>query len=232
MKKFVFLTLALLISTFIVAQETLDVVYLKNGSIIKGEIVKQENSDIIIKTIDGYLYSFKSIEIEQILKEYNKNLELYGGKFSSGIAIGGGGVFGLPMRFHRSDKFAFELGLFYRPGYFTADNYYSSSSYFVHSAVISLGPDFYFERHYKERKQKIISNGITIKGGIGFGEFNTGSIAIGWIHESFKAANKKKSLTFELGPGLVFTDFNRNNLYYSNSILGIYWKVQWNWYKP
>lgn len=234
MKKIILLILGLLIKILVFSQEIQDVVYLKNGSIIKGTIVKQDiNKEVIIRTSDGNLFMFQYFEIEQILKKHELNLDEYGGSFSSGVAIGGGGVFGLPMRYHTSSsRFAFELGLYYRPGYFRVKGYYGSSTdYFVHSGVLSLGSNFYLGKHYKEKKQKIKLNGITIKGGIGMGEFNTLFAATGWIHESFKKRNKKKSFTLELGIGLIYTEFSAkgNNLY--NSSLGPYWKLQWNWYK-
>ena len=74
MKKLIFLFI-LLITTFYLgfSQEYLDVIYLKNGSIIKGIIIEQTaNQKIKLKTNDGsiFVYEFNEIEkIEKILKE-------------------------------------------------------------------------------------------------------------------------------------------------------------------
>lgn len=52
------------------AQDRVDVVYLKNGSIIRGTIVEQiPNESIKIETADGSVFVFKISEIEKITKE-------------------------------------------------------------------------------------------------------------------------------------------------------------------
>lgn len=231
MKKIVFLLLGVLISSLIFAQDIQDVIYLKNGSTIKGTIIKQEpNQEIIIKTNDGFLYSFKSIEVEQILKNNYLILEEYGGKFSSGLAIGGGGLIGYPVSFHTSSKFAFEIGLHYRPLFLNVEDYWGrTSSSLEHSVLLSLGTNFYLGKSFKEKKQKIKLNGITVKGGAGFGSFNTTFFAVGWINESFKKKNKKKSFSLELGPGLLYTYCG--NKHVEDLSFMVYWKFQWNWYR-
>lgn len=233
MKKLFLFTLGILLSLFAYSQEVQDVIYLKNGSNIKGTIVKQEpNSNIIIRTNDGQLYSFKRDEIEQILKEMNIDLDEYGGSFSYGISIGGGGLIGAPIRFIKN-KFAFEMELDYKPGYFQAGNYFgNTNTYYKQAGVLSLGVNYYMGKYFKSKKQKIKLNGITIKGGVGTGDFYTYFIGGGWINESFKKLNTKKSFNLELGPGFFFTeDENSENENSYNRTLGLYWKVQWNWFK-
>ena len=52
------------------AEELQEVVYLKNGSIIRGTIVEQvPNQSLKIKTIDGNIFVFKIDEVEKITKE-------------------------------------------------------------------------------------------------------------------------------------------------------------------
>ncbi len=47
-----------------------DVVYLKNGSIIKGEIIEQIMGESVkIQTADGSIFIYKSAEVEKITKE-------------------------------------------------------------------------------------------------------------------------------------------------------------------
>lgn len=67
MRKFLLLTLLL---PFVVFAQQKDVVYLKNGSIIKGnikEIIPTES--LKIETYDGSLFVFSMSEVERILKE-------------------------------------------------------------------------------------------------------------------------------------------------------------------
>lgn len=52
------------------AQETQDVVYLKNGSIIRGTIVEQvPGESILIQTVDGNRFRYLMEEIERMAKE-------------------------------------------------------------------------------------------------------------------------------------------------------------------
>lgn len=74
MKKLLFLCLFGLCSTMILAQNAnlQDVVYLKNGSIIKGTIIEQvPNESLKIETRDGNVFVYKITEISKITKEAN-----------------------------------------------------------------------------------------------------------------------------------------------------------------
>jgi hypothetical protein len=231
MKKPLILFIALLISSAVYSQIPEDILYLNNDSVVKGTIIAYE-PEVIIRTNDGYLFSYKRSEIAQITKsfsaEYNEYDE-YGNSFSYGVAIGGGGVFGLPIKFQSSSNFAFELGMHYRPGYLKIKDP-ETKTYFKHSLAIAGGPNFYFGRHFKESKQKIKSNGLTIKGGVGFGGFTTLFIATGWINETFKNKIHDKSFTLELGPMYAFTKFSPRNEDFVSSTIGLYLKLQWNSY--
>ena len=64
------LTLLLSISTYVAAQNYTEVVYLKNGSIIKGVIIEQvPNVSLKIKTGDGSLIICQMSDVEKITKE-------------------------------------------------------------------------------------------------------------------------------------------------------------------
>ena len=69
-KLLLLLTLLLSISTYVAAQNYTEVVYLKNGSIIKGVIIEQvPNVSLKIKTGDGSLIICQMNEVEKIIKE-------------------------------------------------------------------------------------------------------------------------------------------------------------------
>ncbi|MDC8001627.1 hypothetical protein POV26_11305 [Aequorivita todarodis] len=71
MKKVTTLILFILISTFTIAQNHYqDVVYLKNGSIIRGVVIEQvPNESIKIETADKSIFVYQMDEIQKITKE-------------------------------------------------------------------------------------------------------------------------------------------------------------------
>lgn len=71
MKKLVcFITLCLLSYTLTAQSGTLDVVYLKNGSIIKGEIIEQiPNVSLKLRTADGNVFVYQMDEVEKLTRE-------------------------------------------------------------------------------------------------------------------------------------------------------------------
>ncbi len=228
MKKIIGLIIGIFITTTIFSQELQDVVYLKNGSIIKGCIISQvPNEYIIIKTSDGQLYTFNFPQIEQIEKTQVTEIDGYGGGLSYGISLGGFGLIGLQTRIYVSEKFAFELGTSYNIGAGVSESYGNTSKKYIHTFIISGGSNFYLTKLYKKNKQKIKLNGITIKAGGGFVGFNTTVASCGWIHESFRLLNKTYSFTLELGPGILYT-YNLNKTETIN--FASYLKVQWNWH--
>lgn len=69
-KLFLLLVLLLSISSYIEAQNYTEVVYLKNGSIIKGLIIEQvPNVSLKVKTPDGSLIICQMSDVEKITKE-------------------------------------------------------------------------------------------------------------------------------------------------------------------
>lgn len=76
MKKITLLLSVLFISVVIYAQQNnmIDVVYLKNGSILRGIIIEQvPNESIKLQTADGNIFVYQTGEIEKITKEASVN---------------------------------------------------------------------------------------------------------------------------------------------------------------
>ena len=72
MRKIIFLFVALLVTVTVFAQRNSlsDVVYLKNGSILKGIIIEQVPNELIkLQTTDGNIFVYQTSEIEKITKE-------------------------------------------------------------------------------------------------------------------------------------------------------------------
>jgi hypothetical protein len=73
-KKLVVIVLFLLVSVVSFAQERqVDVIYLKNGSVIKGAVIELvPDKQVKIRTADGSLFVFQMSEVDRIEKEYNR----------------------------------------------------------------------------------------------------------------------------------------------------------------
>lgn len=73
MKKIVSLFLFVLLTNVLFAQNYQDVVYLKNGSIVRGVVVEQvPNQSIKIETADRSVFVYRMDEVEKITREENK----------------------------------------------------------------------------------------------------------------------------------------------------------------
>ena len=73
MKRIVIILAMIASSMSLLAQNLQEVVYLKNGSIIKGTIIEQvPNESLKIQTADGSIFVYKISEVEKITKEATK----------------------------------------------------------------------------------------------------------------------------------------------------------------
>ena len=70
---------------FCMAQEMQEVVYLKNGSVIRGVIIEQiPGKSLKIQTNDGSIFAYEMDEVEKITKE-QATYQRYGKQYSSGL---------------------------------------------------------------------------------------------------------------------------------------------------
>ena len=240
MKKSILLLSIIVISICAIAQESRDVVYLKNGSVIKGEITEMiPNDHIKIKTADGSVFVYSFTEIEKTEKEKTSNssstltsgnagglLSEYFNQSSFGVAIAGGGIVGATYRYFTNEQLGFEGGLFLRPGIYL-DYYDDIQSSF--SLAILAGPVYYLKA-YKNPKGKIKKNGISFKLGISpMGDLNEFLGAVNWVHDTYRPENKNRYFSFELGGGFD----NRYSVPYdisgdvATTIPMLYWKLNW-----
>ena len=160
--------------------------------------------------------------------EYNN----YGGNVSFGLAIGGGGIIGVPVRVRLAKSLVAELGIYYRP-ILLFDEYRDEIS-FSHGVMLAGGFNFFLGSKLKEYKGKYKKHGIFLKGGHSFSSFSDSFVGVGWVSETFRIPNSKKSFIFELGPGVLISHWvdDPENYRYSGQPVSflIYWKVHWNWY--
>ena len=69
MKKSIFILAMLLWTISAIAQQYEEVVYLKNGSRIKGTVIEMTSERVRIEIYDGSILTYKSDEVEKIVKE-------------------------------------------------------------------------------------------------------------------------------------------------------------------
>lgn len=170
----------------------------------------------------------------------------YGNGVGLGIAIGGGGILGVPFRFNLSKIVALEMGIFLRPIMITKETTYSDgwgNSYgtrkesdFSLPAHINGGFDFFLGENFRPDKSRVVKNGIMLRAGTTLlSDFSETMLSIGWARERFKISRKQSSYIFELGPGVLLYEEGNNPW---SEQLGddypvvpmIYWKFHWNWY--
>lgn len=96
MKRF-FVAVSILIASIGITMAATDTIHLKNGSVIKGEIIEQvPGKSIKIKTADGSLFVYSIDEVELISKEETPNPDSKGHKgldfgFNTGVDVMSGG---------------------------------------------------------------------------------------------------------------------------------------------
>lgn len=154
MKNF-FLVLLLLVTPFVMmqAQSMQEVVYLKNGSVIRGVIVEQlPGVSLKIKTGDGSIFAYNISDVEKITKEasmanngspfsFNKGNDLgYKGFIDFGYNFGVGD-FGID-RFEVATSHGYQWSRYAYIGAGIGLNYYSDASSF--SIPVFVNSRFYF----------------------------------------------------------------------------------------
>ena len=175
--------MVVLFSTIMFAQNsTQDVVYLKNGSIIRGIIIEQvPNQTIKIQTMDGNVFVYKIDEVEKMTKEQTKGKKEYSNNNSfsgyRGIIEAGyqikNGDYGL-------DRFKFNF-----------INGYQISPYFS----FGLGTGI---RYYVDEKATLVPVFLDLRTHFLKGNFSPYlSVDFGY---SFDATNDFKSVGFLLNP--------------------------------
>jgi hypothetical protein len=215
-------------------QEKLDVVQLKNGVVYKGKIIGSPNGDTLkLRDSPSSVLFFAKSEIGKISYEYpgfsSDSLGAYGGKISIGEAIGGGGLFGVPVRVRMGKANAFEAGLFFRPFLGRLSGGYEFKRGFAVAGAFNLG----MNKKYKPLKQKIIANGVFFRAVGVISKYKESLFGFGWASERFRLNNKSRSFISELGPGLIIrhwvTDPDLGFSPYTNGEVGfvLFWKISW-----
>lgn len=241
MKKSIILIGILIAGVSLQAQnaKTVDEIILKDNTIIHGQIIQNVIDDYIsIKTANGEFKVLKYTAIQQISrKELKINTKEYGGTVSIGTHIGGGSLWGVPIRVYPTEKVALELSMGIRPIIDMSGSNDFSMNFFTGGDI-----NVFFSKKYNEKKNRMQMNGLFAKLGGSFGkQYKELMFACGWVYEMVKDKNKSKSLNFELGIGFSRLQDKgyaaEGDYYYSSSSESgrtispmIYWKIGWNFF--
>lgn len=194
MKKVFTLMCLFLLACGTMAQSYQETIYLKNGSVIKGEVIEQNIGESIkIKTKDGSIFVYKFSEVEKIEKSANDaNSRTYKGldfniDFGYNIATEGGGgnisvEAGLGKRFKNNLYWGISSGA-YIP---TGDG----------DALIPVATDF---KLYFPFSTTRMTPSITLRGGY---VLNTGDDEEVKVGKNYITIEKNDYMMFQIMPGL------------------------------
>jgi len=157
------------------------------------------------------------------------NFEQYGGLFSIGIALGGGGLIGLPVRLFPTRNFAIELGVYAR-GMIATKTFVGLN--------LNGGLNFYFKDSFNPKKKKFRHDGAFLRGGKTFYNADIKDIIImgGWTRDHFKLGTTDRVFTLELGVGLNSMKYTETTsgswgyetTTYSGNTPMLFWKFAWS----
>jgi hypothetical protein len=232
MKKEILVILFCCIFSIGITQTMQDVVYLKNGSVIKGTILELAIGDSVkIRTADRNELVFMFSEVEKITKEPEYLIfGDYGGSVSIGFGFGGGGLVIVPLRIYPAKKLCLEIGAGLQP-VITSFNGNALADYSIQEFmwVLTGGANFFVDESYQERRGKIKFDGVNINGGYGSGNVvENYFVAIGWLRETFKKENRQASFVGGLGVGYMFENWKSGYTSSRDIPFVLYWRVSWN----
>jgi hypothetical protein len=164
----------------------------------------------------------------------------YGGPFSIGVSIGGGGLLNIPVRYFFSEKTSLEFSPGFRPVVIFYEN--GKIDWFGNVSLIG-GLTVNFSKIYIPAKNNIRMNGIFLKGGGSIGsEINELIFGAGWSYERFKSFNPNRSFNIELGIGMIRMrdmDYGEpgENVHFANDEEFVFqpaimWRFAWHFFFP
>lgn len=164
------------------------------------------------------------------LKTPEKILDVndYGGIVALGVAIGGGGLLGIPISIYPTRKVAIKLGVYYRPFLYSETR---NVTIIDNGVMFAGGFNFYINERIDSYKRLRMS-GITLKGGYSIGNFPEAFGAMGWASEKFYLGGR--SFSTELGIGIIALINSDYSVVYplTSDIFQpfLYFKLHWAWF--
>ncbi len=238
MKTFALLVF-LLISTFTFAQEAnLDVIYLKDGTVLKGKIVERlEDGAIKMVMSNGREIIISMREVKQVTIEgIGTNPVDYGGKTAFGFSLFGESNFlGAHFRLMAAKELFLDMSA--QPELKALTNRFNNDVVFGANLLLCGEVNYFLNRFYKERKQKVRANGLFLNASYAFGDYETTRVNGGWCSEYFRLNRFKRGFLLHLGMGLNVNHWVDDPLNYAyiKDIPKVqptgYFRIQWNFFQ-
>lgn len=218
-------------------QEGSDIIYLKDGSILKGKILERLDDGAIKMVMNNgreiiiTIKEVKHITIEGI----GTNPVDYGGKTAVGISLLGESIVGIHFKVRASEAIFFDVSAM--PHSKLVQNKYTDK--FILRTNLTLGGemDYFLQRKYKESKQKIRGNGVFFRVAHGFGRFDQTWAHVGWCSDYFKLNRFKRGFQLNLGAGFIANHWVTHplNEAYTENVPeldpSVIVRLQWNFYQ-
>mgnify|MGYP000117478064 CR=1 FL=1 len=166
----------------------------------------------------------------------NLTVEDFGKQRSSGISLLGNGIVGFPQRFVIKNKSQIEITPSYSPrlNIFILNGEVEEFDY-NHGVSVMAGYNIYLSGRKKDYKKKTAKQYISAKSGYWFSDVDILTFAVSWRKEAFKYKNPHRSFGFDLGlmVGRVLGDdfINEVNGNFTKNVAGVFFKIDWNYYK-
>ncbi len=237
MKKFALLCFLLFSISAIGQNKANDIIYLKDGSMLKGQIIERTNDGAIKMLLEnGREITVSMREVNQVTVEgIGTNTADYGGKTAFGLGIiGDGGIEG-HFRFKADEELIIDLSI--QPDFTQLVNDITNESRFEGGLGVGAELNYFFGRRFKETKQKVRANGLFLRGARGFNEYTSTKLNFGWVSEYFRLNRFKRGFQLNLGLGYQINhwlDDPKNQVYSENRKkyqLGPYLRLQWNFFQ-
>lgn len=238
MKIFAVLTFLFLSSLTMVAQESgKDVVYLRTGMVLRGKILERmDDGAIKMITNEGRetIVSFR--EIKNITIEgVGTNPSDYGSKKAIALLLRGEGGIGIAYRLKfQKDAWA-DLNV--QPDLRILVNQYTDKVKFSPGINLGTEMDFFLQRFYKERKQRVRANGVFFRAVTAVNAYPMTTLSMGWCSEYFKLNNYKRGFMLNFGLALVINHWydDPKNAAYTENMFKFFpiplFKVQWHFFQ-
>lgn len=206
---------------------TKSVVYLKNGSIIKCDIMEWQNDTIKFKTSDGSLFVYSMKEVEKIsntntLSEKNDASDFQDVKTVSGNMEKSGRSLILDGNKIKDDEIRKLLNVDTYQTYKSAFSQVGTGNFFLYTGFITAAAGLFIRFAHKEKEAYIIwgISGIFIP--IGIVLHSIGSKRIDWVVEQFNNGIRAEN-SISVSPSLLqFNDIaNGQNSYALGATLSI-----------
>ncbi len=231
--------LFLLVSTLSFAQkDNPDVIYLKDGSVIKGKIIERlDDGAIKMQMNSGREIIISMKEVKQVTIEgIGTNPADYGGKTAFGFSLFGESNFiGAHFRIKAAEDIFLDLSL--QPELKALTNRFNNEVKVGANLLVGGEVNYFLNRFFKERKQKVRANGLFLNASYALGEYETTRFNMGWISEYFRLNRYKRGFLLGLGLGVNINHWVDDPLNYAyiKDIPKVqptgYFRIQWNFFQ-